>query len=371
MNNDMLGIVYAGNRELSFNELTQMRSVSALPFAGRYRVIDFILSNMVNSGIINVGVAPKINYFSLMDHLGSGAPWDLNRTKSGLFILPPYIRGDIGKPSGTIDLIYGVLTFLRRSRQKYVLLSEGNTICNITFYDALKFHIEKNADITIIYNDNKTTENLENCNLYTVDENKRITEAFSNPRCPKSTLSGMEMFIVERLKLIGMIEEAYSRGSHDFICDIIFSNLNRLNIYGYEHKGFVARINSVESYFNANMKMLDNSVRKEIFGGENPIFTKVKNQVPTKYGKSANATSSLIADGCNINGVVENSIISRGVYIGEGSHIKNSIIMQNSVIEENCDLEYVIIDKECTLRRNKRLVGQPGLSVILPKRTLI
>lgn len=370
---DMMGIIFADNKEIRLNELTEMRSVSALPFCGRYRLIDFILSNMVNSGIVNVGVTTQINYSSLMDHLGSGAPWDLNRKQYGLFMLPPHIRGGaMGLSTGNIDQLYGVLTFLRRSRQQYVLLASGNLVCNLTFGEALELHEAKNADVTVIYHDEKVkTEQLSRCTVYDVDSDCRVTSIEHNPHHPKTTLAGMEMFIVDRLRLISMIEEGYARGSHDFIRDIILANLKSLNIYGYEYKGYVGRVDSVKSYYETNMMMLNPGVRHELFAGEDLIYTKVKDQVPTKYGEDANVCDSLIADGCEISGVVENSIIFRGVHIKKGSVVKNCIIMQNSVIEENCDIENVVIDKECNLRPGKRLVGQPSYPVILPKRTVL
>ncbi len=370
---DMMGIVMADNSELTLNELTELRSVPALPFGGRYRLIDFILSNMVNSGIINVGIATNINYSSLMDHVGSGAPWDLNRKIYGLFMLPPYVRGGAGGIStGSIDQLYGVLTFLRRSRQQYVVLASGRTVCNMTFDEALKLHIEKEADITVVYRDTKEkNDQLTRSNVYEVDADGRVTGMETNPRYPKSTLQGMGMFIIERIKLIELIEDAYARGSHDFVRDILRTAVNGHKVYGYEYKGFVGIVDSIRSYYETNMKMLESDARKDIFGSENRIYTKVKDQVPTQYGKTATVSDSLVADGCVIEGTVENSIIFRGVHIAKGAVIKNSIVMQNSVIEENCDIENVIIDKECTLRQSKRLVGQPNYPVILPKRTLL
>lgn len=369
---DMMGIVMADNSGIRLNELTELRSIPAVPFGGRYRLIDFILSNMVNSGIINVGVATQINYSSLMDHLGSGAPWDLNRKIYGLFMLPPYVRGGGGISAGNIDQLYGILTFLRRSRQQYVLLASGKIVCNITFHEALECHIKNNADITAIYYDKKKKdEQLSRSTVYEVDKDGRVTGIENEPHFPKSTLEGMDMYIIDRMKLIELIEEAYARGSHDFIRDILLAKLSGGKIYGYEYKGYVGKVDSIRSYYENSMKMLDSDVRRELFDSKYRIYTKVKDQVPTQYGDSASASDSLVADGCVIDGTVENSIIFRGVHICKGAVIKNSIVMQNSVIEENCDIENVIIDKECTLRAGKRLVGQPNYPVILPKRTLL
>ena len=370
---DMMGVVFSGSGEINLNELTQKRSVSAMPFGGRYRLIDFILSNMVNSGMVIVGVMTQINYSSLMDHLGSGAPWDLNRKHYGLFILPPYIRGNVTDlTAGNVDQLFGVLTFLRRSRQQYVLLAPGNYVCNMTFQDALEQHVETGADITLIYNEvQEKDRNFTNSVVCEVDENKVITKIEQNPRVPKTNCFGMDMFIIERLRLIEMVEEAYSSGAHDFIRDVILANFNNLNIYGYKYDGYVGRVDSVQNYYENNMKVLEDGIRHHLFEGENLIYTKVKDQVPTRYGADACVNDSLIADGCEINGTVENSIIFRGVHIGHGSVVKNCIIMQNSVIEENCEIDSVVMDKECTLRQGKFLIGQKNFPVILPKRTLL
>ena len=201
---DMMGIIMADSTELRLNELTEIRSVPSLPFGGRYRLIVFLISNMVNSGIINVGLSTNINYYSLMDHVGSGAPWDLNRKIYGLFMLPPYVRGGVsGISAGNIDQLYGVLTFLRRSRQQYVLLASGRTVCNMTFDEALKVHIEKKADITVIYHDKKEKdEQLSRSTIYEVTDDGIVTGIENQPHFPKTTLQGMGMFIVGRLKLI-------------------------------------------------------------------------------------------------------------------------------------------------------------------------
>ncbi len=371
---DTMGIILAENADIRLNELTDIRSVAALPFGGRYRLIDFILSNMVNSGIINVGITTLFNYSSLMDHVGSGNAWDLNRKTYGLFFLPPYLRSgnSAGGSGSSVDMLYNILTHLRRSNQTHVLIAGGNLVCNMTFNDALAFHEENEADVTVIYH--KLTDNpeqLRRTTVYEINADNRVTGIEHNPRNPKSSFSSMDMYIVDRNRLIAMIEEAHSKGSQDFIKDVLLANINSLNIYAYEYKGFVGRVDSIKSYYDNSMLMLDENIRRQIFGGENLIYTKVKDQVPTRYGENAGVSESLIADGCTIDGTVENSIIFRGVNIGKGTVVRNSIIMQNTVINENCDLENVVIDKECTLRPLKRLIGQPNYPIILPKRTMI
>lgn len=369
---DAMGIILTRNQDVIMNELTQVRDLAALPFAGRYRLIDFVLSNMVNSGIINVGIATHVNYSSLMDHVGSGKPWDLNRKNYGLFMLPPQVRGASLGAASDVDLLHNVLTYLHRSKQKYVVLTGANFVCNMTYNEAIKFHEEKGADITAIYNELDITDpQLKKSTTFDIDSNDKVVGIHYNLSEPVSKNAGIDMFIIERTKLQALIEDAYAKGSHSFINDILRTSMNNLNICAYKYEGFVGRIDSVVSYYDNNMKMLDADVRKELFAGKNPIYTKVKDQVPTKYLDGAEVKNSLVADGCIIDGVVENSIIFRGVHIAKGAHVKNCIVMQNSVISERCDLENVVIDKECTLRQGKRLVGQPTYPFILPKRTLI
>ncbi len=369
---DAMGIILTRSKDAGLNELTQVRDIAALPFAGRYRLIDFVLSNMVNSGIINVGIATHVNYSSLMDHVGSGKPWDLNRKNYGLFMLPPQVRGASISAAGEVDLLHNVLTYLHRSKQKYVVLTGANIVCNMNYEDIIKYHEEKGADITVIYNVMELTDTqLKKCTTYDIDVNGKVKDIHYNLSEPVSVNAGMEMFIIERTKLQALIEDAYAKGSHSFIQDILVASMSHLSIYAYKYEGFVGRIDSVVSYYDNNMKMLDAEVRKEIFGGKNPVYTKVKDQVPTKYLEGAKVKNSLVADGCIIDGEVENSIIFRGVHIAKGAVVKNCIVMQNSVIQERCDLENVVIDKECTLRMGKRLVGQPTYPFILPKRTLI
>ncbi len=367
--NDTLGLILAENRTVKMNELTDnVRAESALPFGSNYRLIDFVLSSMVNSGIINVGVATHINYSSLMDHLGNGAPWDLSRKDGGLFILPPYLRGEaIGINEGNVDILHGVLTYLQNNTQKYVVLAEGNKVCNMTFNDAIEQHKTTGADVTVIYNDVEKKDVLSRSTVYEVDDDMRVTSVSYASQNPKSKHCGMSMYIVDRIKLEEIIDEAYAQGSHDFIRDIILKNVNSMKIYGYKYSGFVASIDSVKSYYDANMLMIDENVRHELFAGENLIYTKVKDNVPTRYYNGSSVKKSILGDGCSVRGEIENCVIFRNVEIGKGTVIKNSIIMQNTRIGNNCYIENAVIDKECVVGDGKRLIGALDYPAILPK----
>ena len=283
----MTGIILTDTKEKQLGVLTEKRSTSAMPIAGRYRLIDFILSSMVNSGIRTIGIATQYNYSSLMDHLGSGKAWDLNRKNKGLYILPPHIgKENTGKPAGDIDVLYGITTFIRKTKPDYVVFSSGNTIYNTTFNEALEFHKSKHADITILYNteSNKTDKELKNYTHLSVSESGRVSDIMKNYTHSKSKCISMETYIIERSLLLRIIETCIAHGQHDWVVDVLIKNLGTLDIYAYEFNGYVGRIDTIESYYKNNMNFLMPDVRKELLSSKQKIYTKVKDQVPTRYG---------------------------------------------------------------------------------------
>lgn len=367
---DTMGLILTEDVDLKMRELTEFRTVSALPIAGRYRLIDFILSNIVNSGIINVGVTTRYNYSSLMEHLGSGAPWDLQRNNLGLITLPPFVNLD-SFGEGTVDTLMGILPFLKRSRQKYVLISEANTVFNTTFYELLKFHKDNRADITVMYSKISDKEKLSRSNVLEIDENSRLYGYGKCPRAAATQNASMNIYLMERQLLMKLVEDSVSRGEHDFIMESIVKKLNSLRIYCYRYKGYVGRVDCSASYFSANMDMLNEEVRGEIFGSGKKIFTRVQNQVPTSYGEGAEVSDSLIADGCSIDGKLESCVVFRGVRLCKGVHVRNSVLMERTFIGENCDLDYVVLDKECVVREGVRLHGQNSYPILVGKGSII
>lgn len=378
MKNDMLGLIFAENPEVSMGELTNHRSLAAVPFGGRYRIIDFILSNMVNSSVINVGIATSYNHQSLSDHLETGKAWDLDRKNNGLFILPPKeARETTPEPKGGIDIIYGVRNYLNRSGQEYVVIADCNTICNISFDDALRKHIEKEADITMICNktgkmsDAEAKKNI----LLDIGENDMIEDIQVYPSKQKSSKfrAYMHMFIIRKELLVDLVDDAVAHGKHYISKDIFLANMKKLRFCAYEYSGCRLNIDDVKSFFSANLGLLDKDIRSELFGYKSgmPIYTKVKDTVPTRYCAGAHVSNSMIADGCLIEGTVKNCILFRGVHIAKGASVENCIIMQNSAIMENCMMSNVIFDKEVVLRSGKKLIGQETYPMVIGKRAVI
>lgn len=374
-NNNTLGLIFSENPEANLGVLMNSRALAAVPVGGRYRIIDFMLSNMVNSGIANVGITTGHRHQSLNDHLGSGKAWDMARKENGLFILPPPENTDSNmRLAGGIDNINSAMSYLRRSHQEYVLISDCNTICNINFEEVIEYHMENDADITVIYTavDQLSTKELGRHIMLDVDENGLVTDMQIYPKRQKSIFSYMHMMYIKKDLLMDLVDDCLAHDEHSLSKDILLKSLKSRKIYGYEFKGYKKKIDSIKSFFEFNLELLEPEVRHELFGNdENSIYTKVKDSVPTRYGKNAEVVNSFIADGCYIDGDVENCIIFRGVKVGKGSKVKNAVIMQNSQIMENCTVENAIFDKEVILRENKKMIGQETYPLMIGKRTVV
>ena len=369
-----MGLILSGWKKPALKDISYKRSVSAIPFGGKYRAIDFILSNMVNSGIKNVGVLTQYSFRSLMDHLGSGKEWDLDRRTDGLFIFPPSMSDEeSGWYKGSADAMYNNLSFLKRSNEEYVVIAQGNGIFKMQMGDMLQYHIDTNADITLAYRKmyDYTMEELSSLGIIKIDWDNRIIDLQEKPLNPQSDLASIGIYILRRTLLISLLEECIAHGNYDFVKDILIRKLDRLNIYGYEFKGYWRNISSVRNYYRCSMEVLDPEIREELFVKDGKIYTKVKDEAPAKYNEEAEVTNSIVADGCFIEGTVENSVLFRGVTIAKGAVVRNSIIMQGSVIEQDAAVEYAILDKNVVLTGGKYLKGDADYPVVISKNSRV
>ncbi|EZP76584.1 glucose-1-phosphate adenylyltransferase, GlgD subunit [Parageobacillus genomosp. 1] len=331
----MLGVIDATAYMEPLQPLVLHRSVAAVPFAGRYRLIDFVLSSMVNSGIESVAIFPKYQYRSLMDHLGSGKNWDLNRKRDGLFFFPSPDLSISAHHVGAFAHFEQHIDYFLRSRQEYTIICHSHTVCNIDYEAVLERHIANGCDITEIRYQGRS----------------------------------LEMYVLETSLLLDLIAN-YKQTGYCSIVDVVRDYRHSYKICTYEHNGYAAVIDSVESYFRHSMELLNRDIWRQLFLPERPIYTKVKDEPPTKYTEKAVVKNSMIANGCIIEGHVENSIIFRSVKIGKGAVIKNSIIMQKSQIGEQCYLDSVIVDKDAKIENGVSLRGTERHPFVIRKGTV-
>lgn len=367
VNYNVLGLIFASMHDAYVSELTRQRTMGSIPFGGRYRLIDFPLSNFVNSGITEVGVITKANYGSLLDHLGSGRDWDLARKKGGLHLLPPYSQtGGIYK--GRLDALNNIWSFVEHSKAQYVILSNCDVVATIDFNDVLKQHMETSADITLVYSKSYYDSSKDKCaTILQFGEDNTINGVFVDPEMSGECNQWLDMLIISKELLKKIVMNAASENVYSFTREILQNQNSRYKIMGYEHKDVFVRIDSIDNYYLASKMLLNADTRKALFNPARPVYTKVGDNAPAKYGLESNIKNSLIADGCMIEGTVENSIIFRGVKIGKGTVVKDSVIMQGTVIGNDCTVSAIIADKNVEISDNKILAGTETCPSYLPK----
>ena len=369
MPKNVLGIVYSNSYDSSLGALTARRTMGSVPFGGRYRLIDFALSNLVNCGVTKVGVIANSNFHSLMDHVGSGRPWDLSRKVDGLYMLPPFTPGAT-ESGDRIDTLNRIMEFIANSKQEYVLLMDTNVVCNIDLSKLFSFHSEKNADITIAYANGKAPK-LEKTMALTLDEEGKVTNVGIDVKTESDINYSTNIILIRKALLERLIGDAESYAYTSFEKDLIQKNVSHLNIYGYKINDWNCTIDSVETYFNANMALLEKATRKGLFSAERPVYTKVRNDMPVVYGIGSKCENSLIADGCQIEGTVKNSIIFRGVRVAKGAVVENSILMQDAFVGEDAKLNCVIMDKNTVITPKKTLRGDKSYPLFVGKEIVI
>ena len=371
MRRDTFGLVFSNAGEALIREMTEERCFASLPFGGRYRMIDFVLSNMVHAGISKVGIITTTNYRSLMDHLGSGKPWDMARKKGGIVIFPPYITNGIVPRYNRVTELYGILRYLSLSEEEYVFCTDCDVVCNLDLDDIARYHIEKEADITLVYRRGPLPRNQDNRMVFHCGPSGRVSEILISPQTGTEHDVCLNMAFVKKSLLISLIQDAVSRNYNSIGRDILQRGLSDLRIYGYRLEGYSAVIDGMQGYLEASMALLDRRVRKELFLPDRPIYTKVRDEMPAKYGLGSTVKNSLIADGCVIEGRVENSILFRGVRVGKGSLVRNCVVMQGSEIGENANIAYVIADKDVSVLPGRVLVGYETYPAYVSKGTAV
>lgn len=365
---NVLGLVFANMHDTTLGDMTKNRTMGSVMFGGRYRLIDFPLSNMVNSGISEVGVITKSNYQSLLDHLGSAREWDLARKKGGLYILPPFGNVESTLYRGRIEALYGAMSFIKHSRAEYVILSDCDVVTNIDYKPIVAAHIESGADITAVAHTGVySSDDIKTSTVFNVDADKNVTSVLINPDISGTCTTSLNVFVMSMDFLIETVNDAMARGNVSFERNILQEKCRELKIKIYEYDNYFSKLNSPESYFKSNMALLEPENARKLFVPKRSIYTKVSDNAPVKYDLDSKVSNSLIADGCIIEGEVENSVLFRGVKVGKGAKVKNCILMQGTVVGDNAELNYLITDKNVSICENHILTSSPQYPMYVGK----
>jgi glucose-1-phosphate adenylyltransferase len=370
--NDLHGILFAYRSDANLGELTRPRNTCSLPFGGRYRLIDFMLSNCVNAGITDVGVVVHQSYQSLLDHLGSGKDWDLSRKHGGLRILPPfsYTEQGHGEYRGSMEALAGVYDYLEDIRQDYVLLAWGDTAINLPVSEVFEQHLSSGADITVVCT--PTLKGAPRFSEYVeVSEEGRITDLSIHPTAADKALESLEIYVLSKRLLMDMVDYCAAHDVSNFSRGVLQPRMKSLKMMPYVHKGYVGRFQSVGDYYQRSMELLDPAVRADLFNSARPIRTKDQSNPSTYYGPESVSKCSLVADGCQIEGEVSNSILARGVIVEKGAKVSDSVLMQGTVVKAGASLSYVIADKDVTVNEGRMLMGHATYPLAIAKGSVV
>ena len=366
---DYMGIIVSTENEDNLKSLTQRRPLASIPIGGRYRVIDFILSNMVNAGIKNVGIFTQSKSRSLVDHLGSGKPWDLDRKISGLFVFNFSISSSY---FASIEMLKSNIEYLFQSKENNVIIAPSYMIYNMNFEEVVKAHEASSKPVTIVYKKiENATKSFVDCDVLNIDENNTVLSVGKNIGVSGQNNISMEIFVMKKDFLIKLIYDCVRTGYCTSLKAAIYKYAEEYKLQAFEFNGYLQCINSLNAYYKANMEMLSPKVTQDLFYKNGFIYTKVKDEAPTKYSITSEVSNSLIANGCVIEGKVQNSIISRRVKIHKDAEVNDCIIMQNCEIKAGVKLSNVIIDKNVIIEENKELKGDKEFPLVIEKKAII
>ena len=365
------GIIFSYEKRNDLRELTEVRSASSIPFGGRYRAVDFALSNLVNAGATDVGIVLHGHYQSLLDHLGTGKAWDLSRKRGGLKILPPFNyekSWGISPFRGKVEALTGVRSYLDTIRQDYVALMEGDLVANLPLADICESHIKSGADITVVCgNDSFRTENG---TYFEMNGEGRITDVLYNLHTPRG-YRGLEVYILSTALLKELVDDCTSRDQFSWRRDVLLARKDSLRLRGYIWGRFAAQIRSVQEYYDRSMQLLDPAIRADLFHPDRPIRAKGTDKSSTYVGPAGRCVGSLVADGCSIEGTVENSILFPGVVVEPGAVVRNCVLFKETVVRRSASLAYIITDKQVEILPDRTLMGHGTYPIVLSKGSVV
>ena len=362
---NVMGIIFANDAVLG--DLTGKRTMASLPFGGRYRQVDFHLSNMAHAGIRHIGILSRYNYQSLMNHIGSGEEWGLELGEGGLEFLTPYAMSTTASYRGKLENLYFAMDFLEYGPEdELVVMADSAVLSNMDLTKVLGSHVESGRDITIVTKSG-IADGCKQLDLAVkVDDKGEITDMVVDYAAPADYQASMDLFVLSKKWLIQQIKDHVAHNLFHMDRDLVMGQWqkNAITINVYPFDGVAMFNESVEEYFRHSLDLIDKDVRHDLFGANHPVFTKVRDRVPSYYGEDCEIENCIVADGCILEGEAENSVLFRQVTICKDAEVKNCVIMNDTVVGAGSELKYVILDKDVTVRPGSKLIGTPKNPII-------
>ncbi len=367
MKHNIMAILNLEENEQEIRSLTAFRPIATIPVAGRYRVIDFMLSNLVNGGIRQIGIFSKKSTRSLADHISGGKPWDLNLKHSGLFLFDHTL---LGYHNYDAKIFGNNMEFLRKSDADYVVISSSYMICNLDLQQVVRAHYDSGNEITLLYHPTcHAYREFLNCDTLQLDQRGIVTGHSKNIGTDSNANICMEVFVMRKEILVQLIYQAVRKGETGSFFQFLMGVLSDFRTGGFCYEGYVSCIRSISSYYQTNMELLEEGIRKELFCDKRPIYTKIKDAPPTLYNKESFVTNSLIADGCLLSGRICRSVLFRFVTVSPHASVENSILMQGAVVHEGAKLNHVIVEKGAVIRPGTVISGTPDFPAVIERKS--
>lgn len=369
--NGLHGIIFSYEKRNDLRELGEIRAASSIPFGGRYRAVDFALSGLVNAGVTDVGIVLHGPYQSLLDHLGTGKDWDLSRKRGGLKILPLFDYKNKGGKSafrGKMEALASVRSYLDTVRQDYVVLMEGDLVANLPLAEIYENHLTSGADITVVCgNDSFQTENG---TYFELNADGVVTDVLYHLNSPRG-YRGLEVYILATKLLKELVDDCISHDQYSWRRDVLQSRRKQMHLHSYVWSGFAAQVRSVQEYYDRSMQLLDTEIRRDLFCQWRPIRAKGADKSSSYIGPNGRCVDSLVADGCSIEGTVENSILFPGVVVEAGAVVRNCVLFKETVVRRGAELAYIIADKDVEVLPDRTLMGHNSYPIVLAKGSII
>ena len=363
----VMGLIFTN--DASLGELTNKRTMASLPFGGRYRQVDFALSNLTSAGIRHIGIISRHNYQSLMNHIGDGEEWGLELEQGGLEFLTPYATSVTDNYRGKLESLHTAMDSLRYPVDDYVVMIDSAVLSNIDLNKVIAAHVASGKDVTVVTKAGIANGVKQLDLALKLDEKGEVADMAVDYVAPADYVASMDIFVMNKKFLLDKTEELIARNYYHMDRDLVLGGWQKgeVSVNVYQFEGVALYNESVAEYFANSLSLINKDVRADLFGANHPVYTKVRDRVPSYYGEDCEIEDCLVADGCMLEGEAEHSVLFRQVTICKGAEVEDCVIMNDTTVGEGAELKYVILDKDVTVRPGAKLIGTPNAPIIIKR----